>query len=154
MTDAIRTPDGEAEPHAVVEISVPQGALSERRKAGLVDQATSDVLEATAAAPAAATSDAASPGMRKLARWLRDPQKLLLLDEPTQGVAAHARRDIHVFLREAARAGVRILVDSDAHSTVNLGLLRFGIDTARRAWLTAGDVANTLPWREFKALRR
>ncbi len=45
--EAIRTPDGEAEPHAVVEVSVPQGALSERRKAGLVDQATSDVLAAT-----------------------------------------------------------------------------------------------------------
>ena len=45
--DAIRTPDGEAEPHAVVDVTVPQGALSERRKAGLVDQATADVLEAT-----------------------------------------------------------------------------------------------------------
>jgi phenylpyruvate tautomerase PptA (4-oxalocrotonate tautomerase family) len=45
--EAIRTPDGEAEPHAVVEVSVPQGALSDRRKAGLVDQATADVLEAT-----------------------------------------------------------------------------------------------------------
>jgi dihydrofolate reductase len=28
--------------------------------------------------PAAATSDAASPGMRKLARWLRDTEKLVL----------------------------------------------------------------------------
>jgi phenylpyruvate tautomerase PptA (4-oxalocrotonate tautomerase family) len=45
--EAIRTPDGQAEPHAVVDISVPEGALSERRKAGLVDQITSDLLEAT-----------------------------------------------------------------------------------------------------------
>lgn len=45
--EAIRTPDGEAEPHAIVEVTVPEGALSDRRKAGLVDQATNDVLEAT-----------------------------------------------------------------------------------------------------------
>lgn len=45
--EAIRTPDGEAEPHVVVDVSVPQGALSERRKAGLVEGITDDVLEAT-----------------------------------------------------------------------------------------------------------
>ena len=45
--EAIRTPDGEAEPHAIIDVSVPDGALSERRKAGLVEDATKDVLEAT-----------------------------------------------------------------------------------------------------------
>ena len=45
--EAIRTPDGQAEPHAVVEVSVPDGALSERRKAGLVEGVTDDILEAT-----------------------------------------------------------------------------------------------------------
>jgi phenylpyruvate tautomerase PptA (4-oxalocrotonate tautomerase family) len=45
--DSIQTPDGVAEPHAVVEVTVPQGALSERRKAGLVEDATEAVLEAT-----------------------------------------------------------------------------------------------------------
>jgi phenylpyruvate tautomerase PptA (4-oxalocrotonate tautomerase family) len=44
--EAIRTPDGEADPHVVVDVTVPQGALSDRRKAGLVDQATADVLGA------------------------------------------------------------------------------------------------------------
>src|SRR5262245_2182625 len=44
---AIRTPEGEAEPHAVIEISVPEGALSDRRKAGLVEEMTGDVHEAT-----------------------------------------------------------------------------------------------------------
>jgi ribose transport system ATP-binding protein len=47
-----------------------------------------------------------------LARWLRDRPKLLLLDEPTQGVAAHARSEIHGLLREAARAGTALLVVS------------------------------------------
>jgi phenylpyruvate tautomerase PptA (4-oxalocrotonate tautomerase family) len=46
-TEAIQTPDGVAEPHAVVDVTVPDGALSERRKAGLVEEVTKLVLEAT-----------------------------------------------------------------------------------------------------------
>ena len=38
--ESIQTPDGVAEPHAVVDITVPSGALSERRKAGLVEDVT------------------------------------------------------------------------------------------------------------------
>jgi DNA polymerase (family X) len=69
--------------------------------------------------------------------------------------AAPDRRDLNeIHAREAARAGVRILVDSDAHSTRNLRLLEFGIDTARRAWLEPADVANTRPWSEFAKLRK
>ena len=30
----------------------------------------------------------------------------------------------------------------------------YGIATARRAWLTADQVANTRPWREFSRLRK
>ena len=53
--------------------------------------------------------------------------------------AAPDRRDLdEIHAREAARAGVPILIDSDAHSTINLRLLSFGVDTARRAWLTRG----------------
>jgi phenylpyruvate tautomerase PptA (4-oxalocrotonate tautomerase family) len=44
---SMQTPDGIADPHAVIEISVPEGALSERRKAGLVEETTRIVLEAT-----------------------------------------------------------------------------------------------------------
>jgi phenylpyruvate tautomerase PptA (4-oxalocrotonate tautomerase family) len=50
---AMQTPDGVANPHAVIEISVPDGALSERRKAGLVEETTKLVLEATGWDPAA-----------------------------------------------------------------------------------------------------
>jgi hypothetical protein len=36
--DAIHTAEGQAtEPHAIVEVTTPQGALNERRRAGLVD---------------------------------------------------------------------------------------------------------------------
>ena len=48
------------------------------------------------------------------------------------------RRDLNdVHARAAAEAGVRILVNSDAHSTTEFDQLRYGIATARRAWLTA-----------------
>ena len=50
---SMQTPDGTADPHAVIEISVPDGALSERRKAGLVEETTRLVLEATGWDPAA-----------------------------------------------------------------------------------------------------
>jgi len=45
--EAIQTPDGEAEPHAVLDITVPAGALSERRKAELAESANKLVLDAT-----------------------------------------------------------------------------------------------------------
>jgi DNA polymerase (family X) len=69
--------------------------------------------------------------------------------------SAPDRRDLNdVHARAAAQAGVWILVDSDAHSARNFELLRYGIATARRAWLTAAQVANTRPWPEFAALRK
>ncbi len=69
--------------------------------------------------------------------------------------AAPDRRDLNeVHARAAAAAGVMILVDSDAHSARNFDLLRYGIATARRAWLTPAQVANTRRWAEFAALRK
>ncbi|MBA3436609.1 MAG: DNA polymerase/3'-5' exonuclease PolX [Thermoleophilaceae bacterium] len=64
------------------------------------------------------------------------------------------RRDLDdVHARVAARAGVRILIDSDAHGTETLGNMGYGVATARRAWLSAADVANTRSWDELRALR-
>jgi phenylpyruvate tautomerase PptA (4-oxalocrotonate tautomerase family) len=45
--EAIQTPDGVAEPHAILDITIPSGALSERRKAGIVEDATKLLLDAT-----------------------------------------------------------------------------------------------------------
>ncbi len=65
------------------------------------------------------------------------------------------RRDLNdVHARAAAQAGARILIDSDAHSVERFDVMRWGIATARRAWLGAGDVANTLPWVQFAELRK
>ena len=62
------------------------------------------------------------------------------------------RRDLdEIHARAAAAAGVQLVINSDAHSTGGLEVLRYGIWTARRAWLTAADVANTLPWPKLAA---
>lgn len=65
------------------------------------------------------------------------------------------RRDLSdVNARAAARAGVTLLLDSDAHRTRTLQNMRWGVATARRAWLRAADVANTRSWEEFQRLRK
>ncbi len=68
--------------------------------------------------------------------------------------AAPDRRDLSdVHARAASRAGAGIVIDSDAHRTATLSNIRWGIATARRAWLTAADVANTRPWSELRHKR-
>ena len=65
------------------------------------------------------------------------------------------RRDLNdVYARAAAQAGVTLLVDSDSHGVETLANVRYGIATARRAWLTAGQVGNTRPWDELRKLRK
>jgi DNA polymerase (family 10) len=56
--------------------------------------------------------------------------------------------------RTARDRGVRILIDSDAHSPAALSQLRWGVMVARRAWLEARDVLNTRPIAEFRAALR
>jgi len=47
-----------------------------------------------------------------LARWLRINPKVLILDEPTQGVDVGAKAEIHGFLRDAAANGAGVVVVS------------------------------------------
>jgi DNA polymerase (family X) len=52
-------------------------------------------------------------------------------------------------LRQAKEAGVKVLIDTDAHHTSHMEKIRYGVLQARRAWLTKDDVVNTLPAAEF-----
>jgi DNA polymerase (family 10) len=65
------------------------------------------------------------------------------------------RRDLNdVYARAAAEAGVTLLIDSDAHWPRTLQNMRYGLATARRAWLTKEHVGNTRPWPELDRLRK
>jgi DNA polymerase (family X) len=55
--------------------------------------------------------------------------------------------------RLAAGAGAWICVNTDAHQVRTLGNIVYGVATARRAWLSAAQVANTRAWRELERLR-
>jgi DNA polymerase (family 10) len=65
------------------------------------------------------------------------PDRLDLTDE-----ACRLARDI----------GVKVAISSDAHSAGQLDFLRFGIDQARRGWLSAADVVNTRALAQLRTL--
>jgi DNA polymerase (family 10) len=54
--------------------------------------------------------------------------------------------------RGASQRGVMIAVSTDAHSTGELGLIRCGIDQARRAGLEKSAVLNCQPWEKLQRL--
>jgi ribose transport system ATP-binding protein len=66
-----------------------------------------------------------------MARWLRRRPKVLLLDEPTQGVDVGARAEIYHLIRRATEQGTSvILVVSEpeelAHASDRVAVLRGG----------------------------
>jgi len=68
--------------------------------------------------------------------------------------ASPARRDLNeVHARAAAAAGIGIVINCDAHRTRGFEVARYGVATARRAWLGPEAILNTLPWKELAKLR-
>lgn len=47
-------------------------------------------------------------------------------------------------VRKAKERGVMLAINTDTHAADHLGNISFGVDIARRAWLEAGDVLNTM----------
>jgi len=63
------------------------------------------------------------------------------------------RRDLSEHhARLAVDAGVTLVLNTDAHGVETLNNMSYAVATARRAWLTAADVANTKGWRDFSKL--
>jgi DNA polymerase (family 10) len=56
------------------------------------------------------------------------------------------------WIRRSIQAGVRLSIDSDAHSVSHFRFLELGIAQARRGWATANDIVNTRPLKEFLSL--
>ena len=94
----------------------------------------------------------------------REPARVNM-DQVFDAAAAHGvaleinsqpdRLDLdEVYARRARDRGVKLLIDSDAHSPAALGNLRWGVTVARRAWLEPRDVLNTRPVDAFQAALR
>ncbi len=99
----------------------------------------------------------AHPTGRQINR--RDPMKFdldaVLACAAENGVVveinAHPDRldlnDVHVI--QAREHGCRFVISTDAHRSADLDLMRYGVEQARRGWLQAEDVINTLPYEDL-----
>jgi DNA polymerase (family 10) len=61
-------------------------------------------------------------------------------------------RDVHA--RAAKEAGLKLVIDSDAHEVRSQAYVELGVAQARRGWLTKDDVLNTRTWKQLEKLRR
>lgn len=69
--------------------------------------------------------------------------------------ASPERLDLSAHMARQAKArGAKFVISTDAHHPKHLGSMRYGVITARRAWLGPGDVMNTLPANAFAAAIR
>ncbi|MFC1510957.1 DNA polymerase/3'-5' exonuclease PolX [Candidatus Margulisiibacteriota bacterium] len=57
-----------------------------------------------------------------------------------------------IYCKRAKELGVKIAISTDAHSTDQLELMKYGVITARRGWLEAKNVINTLPLAKLNKL--
>lgn len=57
--------------------------------------------------------------------------------------------DVHA--RRAKELGIKVAINTDAHSIQRLDHLSYGVDQARRAWLGKDDVLNTMTVGQFRA---
>jgi DNA polymerase (family 10) len=58
-------------------------------------------------------------------------------------------KDMHTY--QARELGVKLIINTDAHSTGHLDFMRFGVGIARRGWCEAKDILNTRPLSEVIA---
>ncbi len=52
-------------------------------------------------------------------------------------------------IKSAISWGVKLVINSDAHSIDQLDFMKYGIDNARRGWAEKKDILNTLPYEKF-----
>ena len=56
--------------------------------------------------------------------------------------------------RMAKEMGAKLAISTDAHSAAQLAMMKFGVFTARRGWIEAKDVINTLPLEKLMKILR
>jgi len=69
-------------------------------------------------------------------------------------INAHPKRlDLtDVYCKRAKELGVKLVIATDAHSTDQLELMKYGVITARRGWLEKKDIINANPLAKLKKL--
>jgi DNA polymerase (family 10) len=100
-------------------------------------------------------------GRRLLARDSFDYDMEKVLDACAKhGVAMECnsypeRLDLRdVYLRMCKQKGVKVVISTDAHNTLHLPFIRYGVTMARRGWLEQANVINTLHVDQFLAALR
>ncbi|MBI2637647.1 MAG: PHP domain-containing protein, partial [Candidatus Sungbacteria bacterium] len=56
------------------------------------------------------------------------------------------------YIKKCVEAGVKMSIDSDAHSTGHFKFLDCGVAQARRGWASKNDIVNTWPLQKFLSL--
>jgi DNA polymerase (family 10) len=56
------------------------------------------------------------------------------------------------YCKLAKEIGLKVVISTDAHSLADLDFMRFGVYQARRGWLEAEDVINTLSWKQLRKM--
>jgi len=59
-----------------------------------------------------------------------------------------------IWVRKATEAGVRLVLNSDAHAVEELDWMEYAMANARRGWITKAPIANALPLEEMLAARK
>jgi len=59
---------------------------------------------------------------------------------------------LDAYCEMAKDEGVLLCINSDAHSVMDFGNLRYSVDQARRGWLESKDILNTRPLSELRRL--
>jgi rhamnose transport system ATP-binding protein len=110
----------------------PRGWLRPAAERSLALQCIRDLaIKASAADAPAASLSGGNQQKVSLARWLATKPRLLILDEPTQGVDVGAKGEIHRIIRRLARDGLAVvLISSDLPEVLGMsdriGVMRGG----------------------------
>ncbi|PIV00559.1 DNA polymerase III [Candidatus Shapirobacteria bacterium CG03_land_8_20_14_0_80_39_12] len=57
-----------------------------------------------------------------------------------------------ILVREAIKAGIKLVINSDSHAVEQMELMEFGVSVARRGWAEKKDILNTLPKDKLSAI--
>jgi DNA polymerase (family 10) len=80
----------------------------------------------------------------EIIQWAKTTQTILEINAYPERLDL---KDDHI--KKCIENGVKMVIDTDAHSILHLSFLNLGIAQARRGWATKEDIVNTLPLKDF-----